>query len=177
MKRTVILMAMALMVSVAFAQTADKLIKKYKGMKGMQYENVTKQIQNMKKDDDPKMYEASRGLTTVEYLSGVMSESKAEKLQEELDALEGFKRVYHEKHNSNDGPLSMLRGQFKLFYNVQYYAVEDGENFKEVVARIDADASVGNLVTLIHLKGQMKQEDVAEFIQIEEDTDMTLESE
>ena len=71
-------MAMALMVSVAFGQTADKLMKKYKGMKGMQYENITKKIRNMKEDDDPKMYEASRGLTTVEYLSGVMSESKAQ---------------------------------------------------------------------------------------------------
>ena len=75
-------MAMALMVSVAFGQTADKLMKKYKGMKGMQYENVTKRVQNMKESDDPKLYAASRGITQVEYLSGVMSESKAEKLQE-----------------------------------------------------------------------------------------------
>ena len=177
MKRTMILMAMALMVSVAFGQTADKLIKKYKGMKGVQYENVTKRVQNMKEKDDPKMYAASRGITLVEYLSGVMSKNKAEQLQQELDALEGFKRVYHEKHNSNESPLSMLRGNFKLFYNVQYYAVEDGENFKEVIARIDADANKGNIVTLIHLKGQMKQEDVADFIQIEEESDVTFESE
>lgn len=177
MKRTVILMAMALMVSVAFAQTADKLIKKYKGMKGVQYENVTKRVQNMKESDDPKLYAASRGITQVEYLNGVLSNEKAEQLQQELDALKGFKRVYHEKHNSNDSPLSMLKGNFKLFYNVQYYAVEDGEDFKEVIARIDADANKGNIVTLIHLKGQMKQEDLADFIQIEEDTDMTLESE
>ena len=168
-------MAMALMVSVAFGQTADKLMKKYKGMKGVQYENITKKIMNLKEEDDPDMYRVSRGLTKVEYLSGVLSSDKAEQLQKDLDALKGFERVYHEKHNGNNGPLSMLKGTFKMFYNVQYYAIEDGEYFKELVARIDADANVGNLVTLIHLKGSIRQEDVPQMIQVEEDVNVKME--
>ncbi len=177
MKRIVILMALALCVGCGFGQTADKLMKKYKGVKGMQYENITKKIQNLKEEDDPKIYKASRGVTLAEFASGVLSESKAEQLQKDLDALKGFKRIYHEKHNSNDGPLSMLTGNFKLFNNIQYYAVVDGEYFKELIARIDADANVGNLVTLIHMKGSIKQEDVPLMIQTEESHDVNIKEE
>ena len=172
MKKLLLSMALLLCVGSAMGQTADKLMKKYKGMKGVQYENITKKIIEMKEEEAPDMYRASRGLTKVEYLSGVLSSGKVEQLQKELDALNGFERVYHEKHNSNNGPLSMLTGNFKLFNNIQYYAVEDGEYFKELIARIDADANVGNLVTLIHMKGFIKQEDVPLMIQMEESVDM-----
>lgn len=177
MKRTILSIALALCVGCAFGQTADKLMKKYKGVKGMQYENITKKIQNLKEEDDPKIYKASRGVTLAEFASGVLSESKAEQLQKELDALNGFKRVYHEKHNSNNEPLSMLTGNFKLFNNIQYYAVVDGEYFKELIARIDADANVGNLVTLIHMKGSIKQEYVPLMIQTEESHDVNIKEE
>ena len=175
MKKLLLSMALLLCVGSALGQTADKLMKKYKGMKGVQYENVTKQIMNLKEEDDPDVYRASRGVTKVEYLSGVLSSDKAEQLQKDLDALKGFERVYQEKHNANDGPLSMLKGTFKMFYNVQYYAIEDGEYFKELIARIDADANVGNLVTLIHLKGSIRQEDVPQMIQVEEDVNVKME--
>ena len=172
MKKLLLSMALLLCVGSAMGQTADKLMKKYKGMKGVQYENITKKIIEMKEEEAPDMYRASRGLTKVEYLSGVLSSGKVEQLQKELDALNGFERVYHEKHNSNNEPLSMLTGNFKLFNNIQYYAVEDGEYFKELIARIDADANVGNLVTLIHMKGFIKQEDVPLMIQMEESVDI-----
>lgn len=172
MKQLLLSFAMLLCIGSTFGQTADKLIKKYKGMKGVQYENITKKIANMKEEDSPDMYKASRGLTKVEYLSGVLSSDKTEKLQKDLDALKGFERVYFEKHNSNDEPLSMLKGDFKLFNNIQYYAVEEGDCFKELIARIDADANVGNLVTLIHMQGSIKQEDVPLIIQMDENTDM-----
>ena len=175
MKQLFLSLIMLLCAGSAFGQTADKLMKKYKGMKGVQYENITKKIVNMKEEDSPDMYRASRELTKVEYLSGVLSSDKTELLQKELDALKGFERVYYEKHNSNDGPLSMLKGDFKLFNNIQYYAVEEGGCFKELIARIDADANVGNLVTLIHMKGSIKQEDVPLMIQMEENTDMEME--
>lgn len=177
MKKLLLSMAMLLCVGSILGQTADKLMKKYKGMKGVQYENITKRIMNLKEEDDPDMYRVSRGLTKVEYLSGVLSSDKAEQLQQDLDALNGFERVYQEKHNSNDGPFSMLKGDFKLFNNIQYYAVVDGEYFKELIARIDADANVGNLVTLIHLKGSIKQEDVPQMIQMEESTDVNIKEE
>ena len=166
--------------SVPFKGTKDQeaklleVIAKYKGMKGVQYENITKKSVNMKEEDSPDMYRASRGLTKVEYLSGVLSLDKTGILQD-LDALKGFERVYIEKHNSNDGSLSMLKGDFKLFNNIQYYAVEDGEYFKELIARIDADANVGNIVTLIHMKGSIKQEDVPLMIQMEESSDVVTE--
>lgn len=177
MKRTILSIALALCVGCAFGQTADKLMKKYKGVKGMQYENITKKIQNLKEEDDPKIYKASRGVTLAEFASGVLPENKAEQLQKDLDALKGFKRIYHEKHNSNDGPFSMLKGTYKMFNNVQYFAVEEGEYVTELVARIDADVNVGNLITLIHLKGMIKQEDVPDMIQMEEETDVNVKEE
>ena len=177
MKQLFLSLMMLLCVGSTFGQTADKLMKKYKGMKGVQYENITKKIVNMKEEDSPDMYRASRGLTKVEYLSGVLSLDKTGILQKDLDALKGFERVYIEKHNSNDGSLSMLKGDYKLFNNIQYYAVEDGEYFKELIARIDADANVGNIVTLIHMKGSIKQEDVPLMIQMEESHDVNIKEE
>ena len=47
--------------------------------------------------------------------------------------------------------------------------------FKELIARIDADANVGNIVTLIHMKGSIKQEDVPLMIQMEESSDVVTE--
>ena len=172
MKQLLFSLVLLFCVGSVFGQTAERLIKKYKGMKGVQYENITKKIKDMKEEDAPDMYRASRELTKVEYLSGVFSPDEAEELQKDLDALKGFERVYHEKHNSNDGPLSMLKGDFKLFNNIQYYAVEEGGYFKELIVRIDADDNAGNLVTLIHTKGTIKQEDVMLMIQTEESTDV-----
>ena len=177
MKKLFLSMALLLCVGSVLGQTADELMKKYKGIKGVQYENITKKIMDIKEEEAPDMYRASRGLTKVEYLSGVLSSDKVEQLQKELNALKGFERVYHEKHNGNNGPLSMLTGNFKLFNNIQYYAVVDGEYFKELIARIDADANVGNLVTLIHMKGSIKQEDVPLMIQMEESHDVNIKEE
>ena len=64
-----------------------------------------------------------------------------------------------------------------MFNNVQYFAVEEGEYVTELVARIDADVNVGNLITLIHLKGMIKQEDVPDMIQMEEETDVNVREE
>ena len=116
MKKLLLSMALLLCVGSMLGQTADKLMKKYKGMKSVQYENITKKIMDIKEEEAPDMYRASRGLTKVEYLSGVLSSDKVEQLQKELNALKGFERVYHEKHNGNNGPLSMLTGNFKLFH-------------------------------------------------------------
>lgn len=55
MKKLLLSMALLLCVGSALGQTADKLMKKYKGMKGVQYENVTKQIMNLKEEDVPQM--------------------------------------------------------------------------------------------------------------------------
>lgn len=177
MKRTILSIALALCVGCAFGQTAEKLMKKYKAVKSMQYENITKKIRNLKEEEDPKMYSISRGVTRVEYLTGLLPENKAEELQHDLEALKDFNCVYQEKHNSNDAPFSMLNGQFKLFNNVQYYAVEDGEYFNDFVAKINADANAGNLTVLIHVQGKIKQEDVPMLIQMEETTDVDLKKE
>lgn len=152
------------------AQTADMLMNKYKGMDGFKYENMTEQVRGMKEENDPDMYRISREVTKVEYLVGVLSSDKLEQLQNDLDELIGFERVYYEKHNGNDDYFNVLKGGFKLFHNKQYYAVEDGEYFKDLIVRIDADANEGNIVTLIRIKGSIKPADVPLMIGIEEST-------
>ncbi len=177
MKRTILLMAMALTVSVAFGQTAEKLIKKYKRVSGMEYQNLTKKIKKIKEEDDPENYRASRDISLAEVVSGVLPERKIEQLQKDLDALQDFKRIYYEKHNSNDDWLSMFKGTFKLFNNVQFYAVEDGEYFNDFIVRVDADTNNGNIVTLIRLKGKIKPEDVPTIIQMEENDGVDMRKE
>ena len=78
MKKLLLSMALLLCVGSMLGQTADKLMKKYKGMKSVQYENITKKIMDIKEEEAPDMYRASRGLTKVEYLSGVLSSDKVE---------------------------------------------------------------------------------------------------
>lgn len=177
MKRTFLLMAMALAVNVAFGQTADKLMKKYKAVRGMQYQNLTKKIKKIKEEDDPENYRVSRDITLAEVVNGALSKRKINQLQKDLDALQDFKRIYHEKHNSNDDWLSMFKGTFKMFNNVQFYAVEDGEYFNDLIVRIDADTNDGNIVTLVRLKGKIKPEDVPTFIQIEENDGVDMRKE
>ena len=58
----------------------------------------------------------------------------------------------------------------KYVYNKQYYAVEDGEYFKDLIVRIDADANEGNIVNLIRIKGSIKPADVPLMIKVEEST-------
>ena len=144
MKRTILLMAMALAVSVAFGQTAEKLIKKYKRVSGMQYQNLTKNLKKIKKEDDPENYRILRDISLAEVVSGAFPKRKIGQLQKDLDALQDFRRIYYEKHNSNDDWLSMFKGTFKLFNNVQFYAVEDEEYFNDLIVRIDADTNDGH---------------------------------
>lgn len=152
------------------APTADMLMNKYKGMDGFTYENMTEQVRGMKEEDDPDMYRISREITKVEYLVGLLSSDKLEQLKNDLDELKGFERVYYEKHNGNDDVSVVLSNGFKLFYNKQYYAVEDGEYLKDLIVRIDADANEGNIVTLIRIKGSIKPADVPLMIRVEENT-------
>jgi len=177
MKRTILLMAMALTVSVAFGQTAEKLIKKYKRVSGMQYQNLTKNLKKIKKEDDPENYRILRDISLAEVVSGAFPKRKIGQLQKDLDALQDFRRIYYEKHNSNDDWLSMFKGTFKLFNNVQFYAVEDEEYFNDLIVRIDADTNDGNILTLIHLKGKIKPEDVPTIIQIKENDGVDMRKE
>ena len=143
----------------------------------MQYQNLTDSIKNLKEADDPHRYKISRGIKTLEFVYGVLSEDEQEQLQQDLDGLKGFRRVFYEKHNSNEGPLSMLRGTFKIFKQTQYYAIEDGDHLKDLVARIDLDVDAGQMVMLVHIKGKIMQEDVAEMIQMEESSDVNVKEE
>ena len=48
--------------------------------------------------------------------------------------------------------------------------MEDGEYFKDLIVRIDADANEGNIVALIRIKGSIKPADVPLMIKVEEST-------
>ena len=80
-------MAMALAVNVAFGQTADKLMKKYKAVRGMQYQNLTKKIKKIKEEDDPENYRVSRDITLAELTGGRL----------------------HEQHVSSKGSVDLIR--------------------------------------------------------------------
>ena len=177
MKQLLLSLVLLFYVGGAFGQTPSKLMKKYKAISGMQYQNITDSIKNLKEADDPQRYKITRGVTKIEFVFGVLSEDEQKELQQDLDGLKGFRRVFYEKHNSNEGPLSMLKGTFKIFKQTQYYAIEDGEYLNELVARIDLDVDAGQMVMLVHIKGKIKQENVAEMIEMEENSDVNVNEE
>lgn len=163
MKRIIFSLLLLLCAGNIFGQNADELMKRWKARRGMSYQNISKKLKRDRKENpDVATWIISKG----QIVRGLVSEIGCQQLQKDLDALEGFKCIYHEKHNSNDeGPVS---DDFKLFHNIQYYAIEDGEYITDLVARIDADTNDGNDITLIRLQGKIKQEDVSKIIGIKE---------
>ena len=163
MKRIFFSLMLLLCVGSVFGQNADDLMKRWKARSGMSYQNLTKKLKRERKEN-PDV--ATWIITKGQLVRGVVSEIRSQQLQKDLDALEGFKRIYHEKHNSNDEGLKS--DDFKLFHNIQYYAIEDGEYITDLVARIDADTDKGKEIVLIRLQGKIKQKDASKIIGIKE---------
>lgn len=169
MKRIIFSLMLLLCAGCIFGQNADELMKRWKARRGMSYQNISKKLKRERKDNPDA---APWIITKGQVVRGVVSEIGCQQLQKDLDALEGFKRIYHEKHNSNDEGLES--DDFKMFHNIQYYAIEDGEYITDLIARIDADTDKGNEIVLIRLQGKIKQEDITKIIGIKETKTTTI---
>lgn len=169
MKKILLSLVLLFCVGSIFGQNADELIKKWKARSGMSYQNITKRAKKDRKENPDVV---TWIITKGQVVRGLVSEIRCQQLQKDLDALEGFKCIYHEKHNSNDGGVE--NDDFKLFHNIQYYAIEDGEYITDLVARIDADTNDGNDITLIRLQGKIMQKDIAKIIGIKETKTTTI---
>jgi hypothetical protein len=71
MKQLLLSLVLLFYVGGAFGQTPSKLMKKYKAISGMQYQNITDSIKNLKEADDPQRYKITRGVTKIEFVFGV----------------------------------------------------------------------------------------------------------
>lgn len=161
MKRIIFSLMLLLCVGSVFGQNADEFMKRWKARSGMKYENMTKKVKKVCKEN-PDV--ATWTTKKVQVVRGEVSGIESKQLQKDLDALEGFKCVYYEKRNDD----------FDLFRNIQYYAIEDGEYITELVVRIDINVEMENPIVLIHFQGKIKKEDVPNLIDLKQNTKMTV---
>lgn len=161
MKRILFSLMLLLCVGSVFGQNADEFIKRWKARSGMSYENITKKVKKVCKEN-PDV--ATWTVKKAQVVRGVVSKIGYQQLQKDLDALKDFKCVYYEKHNDD----------FDLFRNIQYYAIEDGEYITELVARIDLNTNEENAIVLVHILGKIKQEDVANILDLKQTKTTTI---
>jgi len=161
MKRIIFSLMLLLCVGSIFGQNADDLMKRWKARSGMSYENITKKVKKVcKENPDVATWTAKK----VEVVRGVVSEIGHQQLQKDLDALKDFKCVYQEKHNDD----------FELFRNIQYYAIEDGEYITDLVVRIDINTEREKPIVLVRFLGKIKQEDVANILDLKQTKTTTI---
>ena len=87
MKKSILTLAMMIIASCAFAQSADYLIKQYRKAKGADYENMTKKIKKQAKKEryiNPKNYDLSKRISKAEYLTVELSTDNREVLTTSL---------------------------------------------------------------------------------------------
>ena len=161
MKKILLSLVLLLCVGSVFGQNADELMKRWKARSGMSYENLTKKVKKVcKENPDVATWTAKK----VQVVRGVVSGIGYQQLQKDLDALKDFKCVYQEKHNDD----------FDLFRNIQYYAIEDGEYITELVVRIDLNTDEENAIVLVHFLGKIKQEDVPNILNLKQTKTTTI---
>ena len=161
MKRIILSLTLLLCAGSIFGQNADDLMKRWKARSGMSYENITKKVKKVcKENPDVATWTAKK----VEVVRGVVSEIGHQQLQKDLDALKDFKCVYQEKHNDD----------FELFLNIQYYAIEDGEYITDLVVRIDINTEREKPIVLVRFLGKIKQEDVANILDLKQTKTTTI---
>ena len=125
MKRTIILMAMALMVSVAFGQTVNKLIEKYRQLPNAQYMDTSKEtLKFYDENPDPALTEKERAqlkknfkMSETVQLEKVDEEQLAQ-LEEDIKALKGYEMLFvTNKNGGSDEDANVLRQMMSEVFN------------------------------------------------------------
>ena len=184
MKRTILLMAMALAVSVAFGQTAKKLIEKYKEFPGAEYTNTTEEsLKNMNENPNPALTaeENERIRKNFKMSEQVQLKNLDEKpltqLEKDIKALKGYdllfvtnrnKESQEEKNVVQQVFSSMTDPTFKL----QCYGDVKRNNVYNILVRVD----MWNTVALARTETKLEPDLVVKAFMKNEAVNITTES-
>lgn len=166
MKRTMILMAMALMVSVAFGQTADKLIEKYRRLPKAQYMDTSKEtLKFYDENPDPALTEKERAQLKKNFkMSEVvqmekLDEEQLAQLDEDIKALKGYEMLFiTNKNEGSDEDQNVLQQMMSDVFNptikLQCYGKVKGNVVSDILVRVD----IWETVALMHLDTKVEKE-------------------
>ena len=166
MKRTVILMAMALMVSVAFGQTVSNLIEKYRQLPKAQYMDTSKEtLKFYDENPDPALTEKERAQLKKNFkMSEVvqmekLDEEQLAQLDEDIKALKGYEMLFiTNKNEGSDEDQNVLQQMMSDFLNptikLQCYGKVKGNVVSDILVRVD----IWETVALMHLDTKVEKE-------------------
>ena len=172
MKRTIILMAMALMVSVAFGQTVNKLIEKYRQLPNAQYMDTSKEtLKFYDENPDPALTEKERAqlkknfkMSETVQLEKVDEEQLAQ-LEEDIKALKGYEMLFvTNKNGGSDEDANVLRQMMSEVFNptikLQCYGKVKGNKVSDLLMKVKA----WETVVLMHIDTKVEKELVVKSI-------------
>lgn len=173
MKKSILTLAMLIIASCTFAQSADYLIKQYRKMEGAEYENITKKI---KKDAEkerytnPKYYSESLRINKAEILTVELNASEREALTKNIESIDNYKCLYQQKSNTEN----LLSNGFTLFPNRQYYGIEENDTIKDGIIRADFHAGGKMKTVILHVTGELTLEEYMSIMGFEETKDINI---
>lgn len=166
MKRTVILMAMALMVSVAFGQTVSNLIEKYRQLPKAQYMETSKEtLKFYDENPDPALTEKERAQLKKNFkMSEVvqmekLDEEQLAQLDEDIKALKGYEMLFitNKNEGADEGQnvlQQMMSETFNPTIKLQCYGKVKGNVVSDILVRVD----IWETVALMHLDTKVEKE-------------------
>ena len=166
MKRTVILMAMVLMVSVAFGQTASKLIEKYRKLPNATYMDTSKEtLKFYDENPDPALTEKERAqlkknfkMSETVQIEKCDEEQRAQ-IEKDIQALKGYDLLFTTNKNGGaDEDANVLRQMMSEVFNptvkLQCYGKVKGKTVSDMLMRVD----MWETVALMHLDTKVDKE-------------------
>ena len=172
MKRTILLMAMALMVNVAFGQTVNKLIEKYRQLPNAQYMDTSKEtLKFYDENPDPALTEKERAqlkknfkMSETVQLEKVDEEQLAQ-LEEDIKALKGYEMLFvTNKNGGSDEDANVLRQMMSEVFNptikLQCYGKVKGNKVSDLLMKLKA----WETVVLMHIDTKVEKELVVKSI-------------
>ena len=166
MKRTVILMAMALMVSVAFGQTVSNLIEKYRQLPKAQYMDTSKEtLKFYDENPDPALTEKERAQLKKNFkMSEVvqmekLDEEQLAQLDEDIKALKGYEMLFitNKNEGADEGQnvlQQMMSETFNPTIKLQCYGKVKGNVVSDILVRVD----IWETVALMHLDTKVEKD-------------------
>lgn len=173
MKKSILTLAMLIIASCAFAQSADYLIKQYRKAKGADYENMTKKIKKQAKKEryiNPQNYDLSKRISKAEYLTVELSTDNREVLTKNIENIDNYKCLYQQKNNTEN----ILNDNFTLFPNRQYYGIEENDTIKDGIIRADFHAGGKMKTVILHVTGELTLEEYMSIMGFEETKDINI---
>ena len=172
MKKVILSMAMALMVSVAFGQTVNKLIEKYRQLPNAQYMDTSKEtLKFYDENPDPALTEKERAqlkknfkMSETVQLEKVDEEQLAQ-LEEDIKALKGYEMLFvTNKNGGSDEDANVLRQMMSEVFNptikLQCYGKVKGNKVSDLLMKVKA----WETVVLMHIDTKVEKELVVKSI-------------